>query len=223
MNLRGDDTLLRVGESVNQSYLQVLRSIGMNVYSRVEVDVDLEAGTQDQLYDLDDPTLGRLVAIFWKPDATDDNPNPRPVMLDELTFEEMKEVVPTTDRPRKWAKVRVGNNFTQFKIDSTIPDGATVTIEGEEMPTELEGDMEPQFEGIYHHILVDGAEAEEYGRQRTAEARAAAQKKEMAFDKGLGELRLRQTLMAGGLIRQGKYSNYPNRLARRGPAPDGTI
>jgi hypothetical protein len=223
LNLRGDETVQRVGKAVNKAYLEVLRALGMNVYTRTEVDVQLAANSQDQIYDLDNPTLGRLVALFWTPTATSTNPNPRPQMIDEITYEEMKTVIPTTaDRPMKWCKVRVGANWTQFKIDSTIPNGCTVTIEGEEMPTELEGDMQPGFEGLYHPMLVDGAEAEEYARIKTTEARAMATAKKNDFEKAIGELRLRQTLMAAGVIKQGKYGNYVNRLARRGPATDGT-
>jgi hypothetical protein len=217
LNLNGDLTLVRVGDKVNARYRQVLRRLGMNVYSRTEVDIDLAAGTQDQIYDLDEPTLGRLVALYWAPAATADVPTPRPQMLDELTFEEMKEVIPTTDRPRRWCKTRVGNNWTQFKIDSTVPDGATVTIEGEEVPSLLEDDASPQFEEVFHDILVYGAKADEYAKQKTADARANAKEFNDLFDKTLNELALRQTLMAGGVIKQGKYASYPNRLARCGP------
>lgn len=217
LNLRGPETLDRIGQKVNARYREVLRRLGMNVYSRTEVQVDLQAGSQDQIYDLDDPVLGRLVALYWAPDATDDNPTPRPTMLDELTFEEMKEVVPTTDRPRKWCKTRVGNNWTEFKIDSTIPDGASVVIEGEEVPTVLESDAEPQFESIYHDILVYGAKADEFIKMKTADARANAKTFDDLFNKTMGELALRQTLMAGGVIKQGKHANYRNLLARSGP------
>lgn len=223
LNLRGDETLDRVGESVNQAYKEVLRSLGMNVYLRVEVDVDLEGGTQDQLYDLDDPVLGRLVALYYKPAATATNPNPQAKMIDEITYAEMKEVVPTTDdQPRKWCKVRVGANFTLFKIDSTIPNGCTVTVEGEEFPTVLEGDIQPAFEGLYHDMLVDGAKAAEYGRQKDANARALSKELSDKFKASIGELKLRQTLMQAGIIKQGKHANYGSRLTRRGPSINGT-
>lgn len=218
MNLRGEDTYQRIGRTVNNKHREVLRALGMNVYSRKEVDIDLEAGSQDQIYDLDTPTLSRLVALYWTPDATDTNPNPKHVMLDELTFEEMKGVIPTTDRPRRWCKTRVGANWTQFKIDSSIPDGASLTVEGEEVPSQLEGEMQPYFDENFHDMLVDGAKSVEYARQKTADARANAKEYGDKFDRALGELRLKQTLMAGGLIRQGKHSNeFGNTLARRGP------
>lgn len=185
----------------------------MNVYSRTEVEVALAPG-QDQIYDLDTPTLGRLVALYWAPDPTDSNPNPRPKMLDELTFEEMREVVPTTDRPRSWAKTRVGNNWTEFKVDTTA--GGNVTIEGEEIPSVLESDAEPQFESVYHDLLVYGAKADELLKQKTAEARAAGKEWADKFTSELNALALRQTLMAGGVIKQGKYANFRNPLARRG-------
>jgi hypothetical protein len=220
LNLRGPETLERVGQKVNGRYREILRRLGMNVYSRTEVDINLSAGTQDQIYDLDDPTLGRLVALFWAPTPTDSNPNPRPIMLDELTYEEMKEVIPSTDRPRRWAKVRVGNNWTQFKIDSTIPDGATVTVEGEEVPTVLEGDASPQFEEIYHDLLVFGGKADELYKSKDPTARALAKDWDAKFTGGLNELALRQTLMAGGVIKQGKHANYRNPLARRGYPSD---
>lgn len=217
LNLRGPDTEARVGKKINARYRQVMRRLGMNVYSRTEVQVDLQANSLDQIYDLDTPTLGRLVALYWAPDPTDGVPTPRPQMLDELTFEEMKERVPTVDRPRAWAKTRVGNNWTEFKIDSTIPNGASVVIEGEEVPSELEYEAEPQFESVYHDILVYGAKADEFAKQKTADARANAKEFNDLFDKTMGELALRQTLMAGGVIKQGKLAAYNNPLARRGP------
>jgi hypothetical protein len=221
LNLRGPETLDRVGQKVNARYREVLRRLGMNVYLRTEVDINLSAGTQDQIYDLDDPTLGRLVALYWAPDATTENPNPRKKMLDELTYEEMKEVIPSTDIPRRWCKVRVGNNWTQFKVDSTIPDGATVTVEGEEYPTVLEGDAEPSFENIYHDLLVFGGKADELFKSKDTIARATAKDWEAKFTEGLNALALRQTLMAGGVIKQGKHANYRNPLARRGYPTDG--
>lgn len=215
LNLRGPETLDRVGQKVNTRYREVMRSLGMNVYLRTEVDINLEANTRDQIYDLDTPTLGRLVALYWTP--TDGGANPRPSMLDELTFEEMKERIPTTDRPRAWCKTRVGNNFTIFRIDSTIPNGATVTVEGEEVPSVLEDDNAPQFEEIFHDILVYGGKADEFAKQKTADARALSKEFDDKFNRALGELRLRQTLMAGGVIKQGKLAVYNNPLARRGP------
>lgn len=222
LNLRGDETLTRIGASVNHRHRRILRALGMNVYSRIEVDVDLAAGTQDQIYDLDDPVLCRLVALYYKPAATATNPNPKSTMLDELTFEEMKEVVPTEDDvPQSWCKVRVGANWTQFKIDSTIPNGATVTVEGEEVPSQLEGDMPPYFDENFHEMLVVGAKADECARMKTPEGRALAKDFNADFDNSLGELRLKQTLMAGGLIRQGKHGKYTNPLVRSGPSING--
>lgn len=217
LNLRGDDTIARVGDKVNARYREVVRRLGMNVYTRVEVDIQLEGGTQDQIYDLDDPVIGRIVALYYTPDPTTSNPNPKAKMLDELTFEEMKEVVPTTDTPRRWCKVRVGSNWTQFKTDSTVPNGATLTVEGEEVPSVLEGDAEPQFESLYHDILVYGAKADELSKQKDASARAAATDWNNKFTLELNNLALKQALMAGGVIKQGKHAVVTNRLARCGP------
>lgn len=221
--LRGPETFERVGTKVNARYRQVLRRLGMNVYLRTEVDVDLIANSRDQVYDLTEPTLGRIVALYWTPDATDNVPQPTPVMLEELTYEEMKERIPTTDRPRAWAKLRVGANITYFKIDSSIPDGATVTVEGEEFPSELEGDIEPGFEAIYHDILVVGAKADELMKQKDASSQAAGKKFEADFMEMLNALALRQTLMAGGVIKQGKHSTgFYNPLALRGITTQNT-
>lgn len=225
LNLRGDETLVRVGNRVNHGYRKIMRGLGMNVYSRTEVDITLAEDTQDQLYDYDDPVLGRIVALYWAPTPTADQPTPKPVMLDEMTYEEMKEVIPTTDRPRKWCKVRVGANWTQFKVDTTAGNSdGTVTIEGEEIPSQLEGDAEPQFDENFHEMLIDYGKAGEFARMKTAEGRAAAKDCMDTFDTALGELRLKQTLMAGGVIKQGKHATYRNPLARRGvPAEPNTF
>jgi hypothetical protein len=87
---------------------------------------------------------------------------------------------------------------------------------GEEVASELADEAEPQFEGYYHDMLVVGAKADMLMKQKDAQSQAAAKSFQAEFLEFMGKLRLRQTLMAAGLIKQGKHSTeFQNRIRFR--------
>lgn len=213
LGITAPDSIDRVGSHVNNRYKNVLSDLGMNDFSRVEVEVTLEGNTREQEYASDDPRIERIVAIYKRVTTSDTGTGSDDnwVALDQLTYNEMKEEVPSEGEPTSWAKKRVGSGSTIFLIDSTIPNGYNVLIEGEETASELEGDTEPAFNTMFHDLLVFGAKADEYDKMKDAASQALSKKFETKFTTQMNKLRLKTTMMAYGNIIQGKHPRTASR------------
>lgn len=217
LNLTSSEAQYRVGIHLNLRYKQVLSELGMNDFTRVMPEVELAAGTQLQEYADEDPIIERIVNIFRQ----DDGPTGRYIPLTQITYDEMQEKPPTTDVPRFWCRKRQSALSTIFMIDSTIPDGQNVFIEGEEHASELADDAEPAFSESYQDILIFGAKADEYRKQKDAASLQLAQQFEGSSERPdstpnsfwgrMAKLKLKQALMAYGDIYQGK-TRFDTRL-----------
>lgn len=224
LNISAQDSIDRVGRHVNLRYRFVLSEIGMNDFSRVSFEADLEPGTRDQEVASDnDPVIERVVAIWRQPDTDPPDPEAQWVPMGQVTWEEILSEVPRSNDATKWAKKRVGALSTQFRINSDIPDGQTVLIEGEEHSSELSGDDVPAFPESFHNILVNGAKCDEL---RKMEKIVLADRlegnpqenpaKPGTFFGDLARLKLKTALMAFGNIRQGEHSTFARRPWQRG-------
>jgi hypothetical protein len=213
LNLTSAEAIDRIGQNVNRRYRRVMNGLGINEASRAETSFALAANQQDQSYDLDNPTLQRIVSIWRKGDSTS---TVYSVPLEEISYDEMQATVPTEDDPTKWCKVNVYNGRTDFRINSTIPDGFTVFVSGESLTLDLEGQLEPAFPEAYHDILWMGAKADELRKLKDAASLAVAKELEgnaqepwltpYSYNGLLAELRLKNTLSPFVTVVQGKYA-----------------
>lgn len=225
LNITAPTSLDRIGTHVNRRYRRVMNALGMNDVSRVEVEFALTAGQQDQLYDLSDPTIERIVSI-WRPSDPTNNPSVYDKPLDFITFDEMKATVPTEDDPTLWTKVRVDSGSTAFRINSTIPNGFTVVIVGEEQTLDLDGAQIPAFPEAFHDMLVLGAKSDELRKMKDAASVSLARELEGnaqnpaatpgTFYGMLAELKLKMSLASFGNIVQGKYGATARKPSTRG-------
>ncbi len=212
LNLSAPAALVRIGTHVNLRYRYVLSELGMNDYSRVSFTADLEPGTREQEVTEDnDPVIERIVAIYRRADPDDDtvtDAEARWVPLDDLTYEEMQEELPREDLATKWARKRVGALSTTFILNSSIPNGQTVLIEGEEHSSELSGDDQPAFPASFHNILVLGGKVDELRKMEKypmADRLEGSVEKPGTFFGDLARLKLKAAMVAYGNIKQGKH------------------
>ncbi len=229
LNISAAASLVRIGEHVNLRYRYVLSEIGMNDFSRVSFEAELEPNTREQAVTSDnDPIIERIVAIYRRADSdtTPVDEHTRWVPMDDLTYEEMQEEMLRSDIATKWAKKRVGATSTTFLINSSVPNGQTVLIEGEEHSSELAGDDVPAFPESFHNILVLGGKVDELRKMEKYPMADRLEGQPLAnglpalpgtFFGDLARLKLKTTLMAYGDIRQGKHGRLNfQRPGRRG-------
>lgn len=225
LNIVAQSSLDRIGNHVNRRYRQVLNALGMNDVSRVENEFVLTAGQQDQLYDLDSPVIERIVSLWRVGDATN-NPGVYSVSLDQISYDEMRSEVPTEGDPTKWCKVRVTDSATFFRINSTIPDGYTLLVSGEEQTTDLDDEQSPAFPEAFHDILVLGGKVDELRKIKDSTSLSLASQLEgnMAnpsatpgtFYGMLAELKLKLALAPFQTIVQGKYARRARKPFQQG-------
>lgn len=217
LNITQPASVVRVGLHVNRRYQQVQGALGLNLNSRVSFEIGLTPNSQEQILDESTtPEVQRIVSLYAQHDPdTDWCP------LDELTFEQMQHEVPTTGNATKWCRKRVGATSTTFLVNSTVPDGMVVMVEGEEHASILEDDDIPEFPEAFHDVLIFGAKADEL---RKMEKFAAAKEFEgdeehpsgsYNFQGRLAQLRLKSILMQHGTIVQGIQQPRVRRPGRR--------
>lgn len=195
----------RIGTHVNRRYRQVMRRLGMNVFSRGEFDFDCVPGTALQtIPDDNDPVITRVVSVFYQADATT-----RPRALIELSYDEIKQMVPTTDIPTHWAPQKMGSDTVTFRINSTVPDGLTLIIEAELSKSTLAGSDVPEFSEEFHEILVKGGKADELLKM---EKPTLSRVLKDEFIEDLNELSLKAVIGAHADIVQNKYGANRRRL-----------
>lgn len=208
LNITSPSSITRVGTHVNRRYQQVMDALGMNVFARVSFDLELEPGTRTQTLDeTTTPVVQRIVSLYRQGDASD---NLCP--LDELTFEEMQHEIPGTGDATKWSRVRMGPTSTTFMLNSTVPDGQTLMVEGEEHASVLADDDVPAFTESFHDVLVFGAKADELRKMekfplaKEFEGDERNPSGSYNFQGRLAQLRLKSILMQHGNIVQGKQA-----------------
>lgn len=160
LNLTTAAALARIGHHVNRAYRKVRTSCGMLDTARVIGNIPMAPGVRLQTFE----SIERVISIIDMTDI-DENGTPRPRALDQVTYEELLQTTPRTERPQTWAVARVGSHEVQVLFDFDFTDGYTLQIEGEESPITLADDAEPDFPEAFHDILVDAAMMEELYKQ----------------------------------------------------------
>lgn len=197
MGITAPASITRIGTHVNARYRKVMRRLGLDVYSRVELDFDCQAGSREQeVVDDNVPSVQKVKAVWFQPSTSS-----RFIPLDDLTYDEMMERVVGTGDPTAWAPKRMGAHNIVFLLDSTVNLGCSLVLECEEVASTLSGDDEPGFLVAFHEMLVKGAKGDEYAKM---EKFAAAKTFKDEFEIDLNELSLKTVLSAHKTIQQGK-------------------
>lgn len=204
LNLTATTAITRIGDHVNKRYRQIARKLGMNVYSRVELDFICQAGSREQeVLDTNNPAIQKITNIWFQKE-----PNTRYVRLEPLTYDEMLETIPGNSDPVSWAPKRSASQDIVFLLDSTVDAGCTLVIEGEEVKSNLAGDDVPDFLESFHEILILGAKIDELMKM---EKPTLARTLKDEYTEMLNELAYKTILQANQSILQGKNSTRPQR------------
>lgn len=182
----------RIGKFVNKRYKRVTGNIGLIVSRRAVQTVAFTIG----LRNITIPTCQKVISIQDLTTAT-----PKPLFLEEISYEEMLEETPRTDRPTLYAIESVTSHAVVVRTNFTPQDAFSVSVEYEAQAGTLSGAQEPAFSEDFHDILEFGAKADEL---RKMEKVMLARDAEQDFERRLGELRLHIAVSAHQDIVQGK-------------------
>ena len=179
VNVTTSDGIARIGKHVNRRYRRVMSSIGLApMFTRTQIAFQVTAGTRTQ-------TIGgieKVLTIALQGDATTVYP-----LLEEITYDEMLRVVPSTGRPYRYATKLWLVDSVVVVFDSLFDDPIYLSVEGEAKTTDLAGTQEPAFPEAWHDVLAYGAlEDELRKKEKVPLARDAA----MDYERMLGALRL---------------------------------
>lgn len=181
-NLTSETALDRIGEEINERYKWMATSIGFNTVARR---VAKASTTQDSRYLTFGPgpqILGvqKVLSVF------NAGYNP-PLVLGEITFDQMRNQVPGTDPAQQYAFAEMGAKSVTIWLDANPGSVYELSADVLASVATLQGDDEPAFSENFHDILFYGAMAAEYDRM---EKPTQASKKEKQFEDRLAELRL---------------------------------
>lgn len=178
LNLRSDESRVRVGRAVNTRYKRVTSAIGL-ASSRRGVAVS-------GLTDIDSAEV-TFIGID-KVDRIIDSRSGTIKLLNEVTFDEMREINPTTgDSPQRWCVQSMRASTVIIRLDAVAATQYELTADGLLTASTLESNDEPQFPEDYHDVLVFGVLADEY---RKAEKLELSREMEGTFERRLSDLRM---------------------------------
>lgn len=168
------DAITRVGKRVNRGYRRVTADIGMTVTRRQWNSFTPTALTRDQTVS----NCERVLSVKL-PAMTD--------CLDEVTYDEMIVLIPTTGDPSKWAVKTMGATSVVLTFDSTLDSAPDMLVEVEQNLATLSGSQVPAFPESFHDILVFEALGDElrkkkdYVGAKDADAKAAELKAKLQY------------------------------------------
>lgn len=190
VNVTQASGITRIGTHVNRRYRRVTSSIGLIDFRRTQILFPVTTLTRTQ-------TITGIEKVISVVNASVSNGTP----LDEITYEEMLEVVPTTGGPSCYAVKRLGASSVVLVFDSTFAAATNLSVEGEEIASTLSGSQIPAFSESYHDVLVFGALADE---QRKMEKISLARDSDMEYERILSEMRLHIAVSGFKDVVQGK-------------------
>lgn len=184
-NLTSDEAIARVGDEVNERYLEVLTSVGLITSTRSEGTALSEADSQYVTFGNEEGDEDGVLKVITVQDANVSETNPR--ILEEVDADEMVEESLISWPPSKWATYRVGPGYVIVKLNALAEeDDYELFAEVEESTVELSEDDEPQFSRNFHDILIHGAMSIEADKKEKA---TRQNRFEVKFEKRLSELR----------------------------------
>lgn len=188
-----------MGDEVNEKYMEVISSVGLNTSTRSDAVAETEEGSRFITFG-DQEGQGDVLKVITVKDANVNESDPR--VLEELDADEMAEESLVTWPATKYCIYRIGPGYVVIKLNAEAEeDGYEFEAEVEENSAELSGDDEPQFPRPFHDILIHGVMGIE-GDKKEKESRGV--RAEQRFQVRLSELRYHLATSAHRRFWQGK-------------------
>lgn len=198
LDYTSDDAKSRVGREINARYRRITSSIGLETSRRTTVSAQATIGNRTM-------TFTGIEKIIEVVDKTDPN---SPIVLSQITRDEMDLLPIREEPPKSYAVVRIHSNSVDIYVDCTPTTTFTLYADGHANLSTLSGNQAPDFPESFHDILIYGVMADEYRRMEKVQLMAAS---ETDYERRLSDLRMWIAKSAYLDIHQGKYNRQKYR------------
>lgn len=190
LNITSSASTARIGREVNRYYKRLTTSLNLKTSRRTTVTGNTSIGSQTVTF-----------TSVEKIDRVVDNSASEWCILDEKTYDELRDRKAVSGVPTKWAVKTRGATSVVILLDTLASDVRTLTADGETTVSTLSGSDVPAFPESFHTILVDRVLADEYKKSEKGDlARIAL----ADYEQGLSDLKMYIAKQAYLLIRQGE-------------------
>ena len=189
LNLTSTAALTRIGRSINERYKELASSIGIKTIERTTATANTVVGNRSLAF-----TCEKIMSVY----NTAFTP---PMVLDEFTFDELRNQVQGTDPPQAYAIQLMGASTVTVFLSSTPATIFALTADVLVNLATLSAAAVPAFTEDYHNILVYGGMATELQKMEKYDKADIQEKK---YEKRLAEYRLYIAVSAYLDIYQGK-------------------
>lgn len=192
LNLSSLDAQNRIGRSVNERYRWLVTSLGLETAARTTVTVNTTIGNPYLTF----PNTTKLLSVF---DAT-----VTPVrVLQELTFDELRNRTTSTDPPQLYAIATMQAQSVAIFLNCIPASSYPLTADCYRLTVQLSSGSVPAFPEDFHDLLIYGAMSTELKKM---EKPSLAQDNENVFQQRVSDLRMFIAKSAYLQIVQGKNS-----------------
>lgn len=189
LNLTSAAAIARIGVSINERYKRLASSIGLQTTVRTTATANTVVGNRSVTFSGE-----KIYAVY------DASVSPVRV-LQEISFDEMRNQVIETDPPDEYAIQLMGATTVTIYLDCVPATIYALTADVDMNLATLSGSQVPAFAEDYHDALIMGAMATEYEKMEKPDL---AKTKEKQYEERLGQLRLFIALSANKQLYQGK-------------------
>lgn len=210
LNLTSDTARARIEDSLNDANRALTSSLGLITSRHVVNEVEYDPDTYLTLPYITVTGMEKILRIqLLLPDS-------RPRRLDERSFDDITDLTTFTAPsayPTAWAPQLHGSGSVTFVIDDYPDEPFTLSIDGYDTYTELEGDDEPTWPASFHDVLIEGVIADELLKMEKDKLAAIADGK---YQQRLSDLRFFLAKSAYNVVQQGAqtYGTWPLRRWR---------
>ena len=149
LNLTSAQALARIGRSINERYRWMASSCGLQTMVRATSVAPTVIGTAQLTFSLSS-TGGGVEKIFSVFDATTSPPR----MLNEVTFDQLRQTTSTGDPASNYAIALMGANTVTIQLNTVPASVYSLTADCESNMATLSGTMSPAFSEDYYNILT---------------------------------------------------------------------
>lgn len=195
LNLTSAVATARVGRSINRYYKRACSGIGLesSTHSLVPITATTTISNQSLVF----TGTNKLLSVF-NPAFTP------PMVLEELTFDEIRNQPLGTDPPQSYAIQLMGATTVTIWLSSIPATMYSLSADAELVIGTLSGVQVPAFDENFHDLLIYGAMAVELDKMEKYDL---AEKQENLFESRLSALRMKIAISAYMDIYQGKTEN----------------
>ena len=190
LNLTAATALTRIGQEINERYREIVSSVGLVTSIRTTKAATTTIANRSLTFQCE-----KILSVY-------DTAYTPVRVLQEYSFDELRNMTVGTDPPRAYAIERMGASTVTIFLSTSPATAFTLTADVEDNPAELEGNLVPAFPASYNDILIRGVMADELYKMEKYDL---SQQQEDKFEKRLSELRFFIAKSAYGNLYQGKH------------------